>query len=134
MTSTARQFVVVRHDHWIDGKSVAPASGSYRATIDPTCRGKGDDVAAGGPEDVEYAAVIDLQANAVVAVEVQRQGEKQARWTWEDGKLIVASADGLTDEFQLRQPPAKEPAPVAARRAPDPWRKAKSLFDLIFGN
>ena len=71
----------------------------------------------------------------MVAVEVQRQGAKQARWTWEDGKLIVASADGLTDEFQLRQPPAKEPPPVAAvRRAPDPWRKAKSLFDLIFGN
>ena len=89
---------------------------------------------ANGPEDVEYAAVIDLQANAVIAVEVQRQGDKQARWTWEDGKLIVASADGLTDEFQLRQPPAKESPPVAARRAPDPWRKAKSLFDLIFGN
>ncbi len=56
-----------------------------------------------GPEEVEHAAVIDLQTNAVVAVEVQRQGSKVAQWSWDDGKLVVAAADGITDEFQLRQ-------------------------------
>ena len=88
--------------------------------------------AASGPEDVEHAAVIDLQSSSVVAVEVQRQGQKQARWTWDDGKLSVASADGLSDDFQLRQATPKEPIAAAPRR--EPWRKPKSLFDFLFGN
>ena len=53
--------------------------------------------------------------------------------------MIVANADGITDEFQLRQ--AKLPvAQAAPKRAADPWgwgseqrqRKPKSLFDLLF--
>ena len=64
-----------------------------------------------GPEDVEHAAVVDLQSSTVVSVEVQKQGEKQAQWTWDDGKLVVASADGVTDEFQLRQGKPKELPP-----------------------
>ena len=98
---------------------------------------------AKGPEVVEHAAIVDLQANSVVSVEVQRQGGKEAQWTWDDGKLIVASADGITDEFQLRQAKPKEPPPPPKRYA-DPWdkgwnspsssrrRKPKSFFDLIF--
>ena len=43
-----------------------------------------------GPEEVEHAAVVDLQSSTVVSVEVQRQGEKLAQWTWDDGKLVVA--------------------------------------------
>jgi tetratricopeptide (TPR) repeat protein len=91
-----------------------------------------------GPEEVEYAAIVDLQANAVVATEMQRQGTRLATWTWEEGKVIVVNADGITDEFQLR----KKEVPVAAapRRPPDPWgwgtdsrgRKPKTLFDLLF--
>ena len=68
-----------------------------------------------GPEEVEHAAIIDLQTNAVVAVEVQRQGDKVAQWTWDDGKLVVASADGITDEFQLRQGKPPPPPPVVAQ-------------------
>src|SRR6185503_20275388 len=61
-----------------------------------------------GPEEVEYAAVIDVQSSTVVSMEVQKQGDKLAQWTWDDGKLVVASADGVTDEFQLRQGKPKE--------------------------
>jgi len=93
-----------------------------------------------GPEDVEHAAIVDLQTNSVVSVEVQRQGDKLAQWTWDDGKLVVASADGLTDEFQLRQAKPKELPPAAQpKRTADPWgwnsgRKPRTLFDLLFGN
>src|SRR5215470_5635675 len=91
-----------------------------------------------GPEEVEYAAIVDLQASAVVAIEMQRLGGKVATWTWDEGKVIVANADGITDEFQLRQ---MKPAVAAApKRATDPWgwggesrsKKPKSLFELLF--
>jgi hypothetical protein len=51
----------------------------------------------------------------------------------------VASADGITDEFQLRQAKPKEAPPP--KRLADPWdkgwgsgsgRKPKTLFDLLF--
>jgi hypothetical protein len=88
-----------------------------------------------GPEDVEQAAVIDLQSGSVVSVEVQRQGEKLAQWTWDDGKLIVASADGVTDEFQLRQGKPKEPPPQTQqnRTAEQRGRRPRTLFELLFG-
>jgi hypothetical protein len=88
-----------------------------------------------GPEEVEHAAVIDLQSMTVVSVEVQKQGEKQAQWTWDDGKLVVASADGVTDEFQLRQGKPKELPPVVApKRTAEPGgRKPRTLFELLFG-
>ena len=76
-----------------------------------------------GPEDVEHAAVIDLQSSTAVSVEVQKQGDKQAQWTWDDGKLVVASADGVTDEFQLRQGKPKEAPPVVQpKRTAEPGR------------
>lgn len=101
-----------------------------------------------GPEDVEQIAIVDLQASAVVSVETQRRGSKLAQLTWDDGKLVVASADGTSDEFQLRQGKARDlPPPSAPKRyAGDqpknpswaPWgnsgRKPKTLFDLLFGN
>jgi hypothetical protein len=72
----------------------------------------------------------------VVAVEVQRQGSKVAQWSWDDGKLVVAAADGITDEFQLRQGKPPPPPPVVAqprRQEPYGGRKPKTLFDLLFG-
>jgi hypothetical protein len=90
-----------------------------------------------GAEDVEYAAVVDLQSSTVVSMEVQRQGEKMAQWTWDDGRLVVASADGVTDEFQLRQGKAREVLPpvVQPKRTAEPstGRKPKTLFELLFG-
>jgi len=90
---------------------------------------------AKGPEEVEHAAVIDLQSSAIVAVEVQKQGVKEAQWTWDDGKLVVASADGITDEFQLRQGKPKEPPPQAQpnRTAEQRQRKPRTLFELLLG-
>ena len=50
--------------------------------------------------------------------------------------VVVASADGITDEFQLRQAkPLPPPPAVQPKRQADPWggRKPKTLFDLLFG-
>jgi tetratricopeptide (TPR) repeat protein len=54
-----------------------------------------------GPEEVEQVAIVDLQANSVVAVETQRRGAKLAQLTWDAGKLVLASADGTTEELAL---------------------------------
>ena len=50
----------------------------------------------------------------MVSVVVQRQGGKEAQWAWEDGKLIVTGADGITDELELRQK-AKDAAQTTPR-------------------
>ena len=55
-----------------------------------------------GNEEIELSAVIDLEDGKIIAVEPNKQGAKIANWTWEEGKLTVASADGATDEFSLR--------------------------------
>jgi hypothetical protein len=88
-----------------------------------------------------------------------RQGSKLATWTWgEDGKLVVAGVDGLTDELALR--PKREVVAAAPRRTeptwgfpawapwnqdqsqygqrsdgrPRPRTRQKSLFEMLFGN
>ena len=68
-----------------------------------------------GPEEVEHAAVVDLAARTVVAVETVRQGKRTATWTWDDTKLVVASVDGFTEDYPLKAR-AREAAqqPVAA--------------------
>ena len=45
----------VRHDHWIAGIPTPPVSGAYLPTTDPATREPGDEIAAGGAEDVERA-------------------------------------------------------------------------------
>ena len=63
----------------------------------------------------------------------------------DDGKLVIASADGTNEELQLRQgkatPPPPPPAPpkrYAGDQQKNTWwgsgKKQKSLFDLLFGN
>ena len=47
--------VMVRHDHWINGKSMAPRSGGYLPTLIPTTRQPGDEIAAGDSADVDHA-------------------------------------------------------------------------------
>jgi hypothetical protein len=108
--------------------------------------------AGGKPEDMESVAVLDVAAGVVIAVEPHRQGEKLAKWTWEEGKVTVASVDGATDEFSLRvgkdqiagggerRPMGAEPGwapwgdPWATNGEPRPQRrkKSKTLFDLLF--
>src|SRR5690606_3918012 len=66
-----------------------------------------------GPEEVELAAVLDLRTSKIVAIEPHRQGEEVSAWTWADnGRLTVASIDGVTDEFGLRE---VRQTPVASR-------------------
>lgn len=86
-----------------------------------------------GAEELEHTAVVDLQAGSVVSVQVHRQGSRMARWTWEDGRVIVASADGIPDELRLRQSKPKD-VPVAVRRYADPGvpKKGPSFFDFLF--
>jgi tetratricopeptide (TPR) repeat protein len=55
-----------------------------------------------GPEEVELAALIDVEEGRVIAIEPHKQGDAVATWTWEEGKVTVASVDGATDEFNLR--------------------------------
>lgn len=84
-----------------------------------------------GPEEVEHTAIVDIQNQTVVSVQVHKQGARLARWTWEEGRLLVASADGITDELQLRQMKPKEapqPKIVAA-----PPKKPMNIFQLLFG-
>lgn len=55
-----------------------------------------------GPEDIEYAAVIDIGARSVVAVEQVRQGTRMANWTWDEDRLEVTGLDGFKDEYPIR--------------------------------
>jgi tetratricopeptide (TPR) repeat protein len=101
-----------------------------------------------GPEDIEHVAIVDLQANSVVAVETHKRGTKLARMTWEGGKLVMASADGTTDEFALRADKSKDLAAAPKKLAGRPketwspwgstWNsrrgRPKTLFELLFGN
>jgi tetratricopeptide (TPR) repeat protein len=73
-----------------------------------------------GPEDVEHAAVIDLQAGSVLAVEPIRQGDRMASWTWEESRLVVASVDGFSEEYPLR---------VRAKDAPPPGQRRITSSD-----
>ncbi len=82
--------------------------------------------------EVEHTAIIDLQNQTIVSVQVHRQGDRIAKWTWEEGRVLVASADGITDELQLRQMKPKEPPPVVAQR-PAP-RKPKNFFEPCSGS
>jgi hypothetical protein len=105
-----------------------------------------------GVEEIEQVAVLDVASGVVIAVEPHRQGEKISKWTWEEGKVTIASVDGATDEFSLRV--GKDQIAGGAERrygaepgwAPwgDPWaengeprpqrprKKSKTLFDLLF--
>ncbi len=55
-----------------------------------------------GEEDLELVAVVDVDMGVVIAIEPHRQGDKVATWTWDGNRVTVATADGVTDEFELR--------------------------------
>jgi tetratricopeptide (TPR) repeat protein len=67
-----------------------------------------------GAESAEQVAILDLQAGAIVGIQPHRQGDRIAAWQWNEGRVVVASVDGVSDEFVLRQAP--RPAPVADPR------------------
>ena len=78
-----------------------------------------------GPEEMEQIAIVDVQADTVLGVETQRRGSRLAKLTWDDGKLVIASADGTNDELQLRQ------TKVAAAPPPPPKRYAGEQKALL---
>lgn len=61
-----------------------------------------------GPEDTELAAIIDIDNAKVVAIQPNKQGARVASWTWDQGRVQIASIDGVTDEFVLRMSPSAE--------------------------
>jgi len=113
-----------------------------------------------GPQPVAMTAIVDIATRSVVAVEPHQLGSKSATWTWDDGKVIVASVDGITDEFVLRPASGitqtaggiktpggadvtpldeaaaatERPKTTAVRRDPPRQQKPKTIFDLLFGN
>lgn len=93
-----------------------------------------------GKEDIELIAVVDVTANVVIAIEPDKQGEKVATWTWEDGKVTVASLDGVTDEFELRVGRNLYAGPTGERRyttapsqRPGGWAPWDTPFGGAFG-
>jgi tetratricopeptide (TPR) repeat protein len=70
--------------------------------------------AAGQPaEDLEAAVILDIHAQAILGMTLHKRGTKTAAWTWEEGRVSVASADGVTEEFVLKGG-SKSGAAVAA--------------------
>jgi tetratricopeptide (TPR) repeat protein len=98
-----------------------------------------------GGEEVQRVAIVDLQTNAVLAVETEKRGTKLAQLTWDAGKLVLASADGPSEELALRAEKKDVPPPKRVTEKPkddwSPWGswgpsgkgKPKTLFDLLFG-
>lgn len=74
-----------RHEHWIGGAAVPPASGAYLPTLDPTTREPGDEIAAGSPPDVDRAV-----AAATGALPAWRDASGAAR-----ADALMAVADGV---------------------------------------
>ena len=152
------------------GNSLRAASGYPRLKIDIEMLGKGDPrilewevktapfagigvlrFHAGtvdsprGPEEVEQIAIVDLQANSVLGVETQRRGSQAGENDLGRRQAVIASADGTSDELQLRQTKVaaqpRRPNAMPASKRTLPGRpgaaaasKPKTLFDLIFGN
>ncbi len=114
-----------------------------------------------GQEDVEQTAIVDLSTSQVVTIQLQKQGEKETAWTWNEGAVTIASIDGVTETMQLREirrevaqrrpverqsdygAPVWAPwgqgwgtSPGYAQRGSAPARrkKPKNFFEMLFGN
>jgi aldehyde dehydrogenase (NAD+) len=90
--------VTVRHEHWINGRSVAPHSGGYLPTLVPTTRLAGDEVAAGDATDVELAV-----ATAAVAQKqwAARSGAERAAVLHRCAEAIDEHLAELVDAEQI---------------------------------
>jgi hypothetical protein len=94
-----------------------------------------------GFEETELAAIIDIGAAKVMAIEPHRQGSRIATWTWDGDRLQVASVDGATDEYQLKPVNVAVVGPGSANQSfSDAARqerrryRPRTIFDLLFGN
>ena len=80
-----------------------------------------------GLEDVEHAAVLDLQTRTVLAVETFRQGDRLSTWTWDENRLMVASVDGYTEEYSLRLKKEGLPGQRRITSTNSPWKSGKGV-------
>ncbi len=76
-----------------------------------------------GTLEIEQVAIVDTQTASVIGVQPHRVGDRVSEWTWGEGRVTVASIDGVTDDFTLRTIKPKE-VPVAA--VPQPRRVSSS--------
>lgn len=53
-------------------------------------------------QELETVAIVDLTAASIVGMPLGRKGATEAQFSWEDARLVVTAADGLTEEFTLR--------------------------------
>ncbi|MEI7999811.1 MAG: aldehyde dehydrogenase family protein [Actinomycetes bacterium] len=81
----------VRHDHWIGGRSVPPASGAYLPTLVPATREAGDEIAAGSAADVDQA----------VAAAAAAQPAWAAAPASERARVLRRVADALESDLDL---------------------------------
>jgi hypothetical protein len=81
----------------------------------------------GKAEEIEMAAIVDLNKGRIVSLEPYRQGQKLAVWSWEGGTVNVMGPDGVTSEFKLRASKQTRKPGVAANRRP------QSIESLLFG-
>ena len=143
--STSRCWARASRASWSGRSKTAPVRRHRRAALPSP----GVVDSPRGPEEVEQVAIVDLQANAVLAVETHRRGTKLAQMTWDAGKLVLASADGTTEEFALRAEKSKELGRRSAQEGGGSAegyvvalgehlgfaaRRPKTLFELLFGN
>jgi aldehyde dehydrogenase (NAD+) len=84
----------VRHNHWIGGKFVTPASGTYLPTLDPTNRQPGDEVAAGTDADVERAVAV---ASAAQPEWARRSAAERSDVLHQVADAIQAGGDELME-------------------------------------
>ncbi|MEO7246709.1 MAG: aldehyde dehydrogenase [Rubrivivax sp.] len=85
-----------RYDHWIDGTSVAPASGAYLTTEDPYSGQVWAEVARGNAADATRAVEAAKRAFVAPAWAGLTASERGHR-LWKLGDLIIAHADRLAD-------------------------------------
>jgi hypothetical protein len=71
-----------------------------------------------GAEEVVHAAVIDLAARTLIAIEPVRQGNRQTEWSWEETRLTVKGIDGHTEEYSLSGKPKELAQPAAPAQQP----------------
>jgi tetratricopeptide (TPR) repeat protein len=91
--------------------------------------------AKAGPEETELAAIIDIDNAKVVSIQPNKQGAKVANWTWDEGRVQIASVDGVTDEFVLRtsQPPESAQGAYQKRYGDGAQKPRWAPWDQPFG-
>jgi tetratricopeptide (TPR) repeat protein len=77
-----------------------------------------------GEQELEYAALVNISQGAVIDLVPDRLGEQRSQWTWSNGRVTVASLDGLSAQHIIAQARASEPVTAvssSSQRRRDSW-------------